>query len=370
MKLNKKLISSFRDKVNSNSHFVYNKYRNINNKNCWGIICSCMDWISVSVRFLTSKRNSNKNIDVRVMDLFSMISAIDIIVESVNQLHRVFFNTQEIPFSNESEIFLNNQLGLSDNEYFKELRAMFGAHPVNLKHKDNKRWYASWPHEPFSTQNTVFEIRLYSNDIDVKDLTFGININELESFAVKHYNHLISLKKEIDKQISDFSKQNRKIKIENKENIIDILKNLKEESIKRFNNEYYNESIDELSTLFNTTLQSQDLAEEEKIYKIELQKVVNEIKSNLQSMNIVNLVTDKILNPDDPPYPYDRIGDLISKLYIYDFDSREDPLYNFYLKELDDFSNNIYHFKGTKTKDEIILKLKMMLYKYNTEGFS
>jgi len=367
MKLNKKLISSFRDKVNSNSNFVYNKYRNINNTNYWGIICSCMDWISVSARFLTSKRNLNKDIDVRVMELFSVISAIDIIVESVNQLHRVFFNTQEIPFSDESDIFLNNQLGLPDNEYFKELRAMFGAHPVNLKHKDNKRWYASWPHEPFSTKNTIFDIRLYSNEIGVKDLTFGINIIELESFAVKHYNHLISLKKEIDKQISDFSKQNSKIKIENKENIKDILKVLKEESIKRFNNDYYNESIDGLITIFNTTLHSKELAEEEKNYKNELLKVVNEIKSNLQSMNIVDLITDKILNPD---YPYDNIAYSISKLYTYDFDSRKEPLYNFHLKKLDEFSNDIYQFKGTKTKDKIILKLKMMLYRFNTKGFS
>lgn len=367
MKLNKNLISDFRDKVNSNSSFVYYKYRNVNNKNHWSIICSCMDWISVSVRFLTSKKKLKQDIDSRVMELFSEISAIDIISESVNQLHRVLLNTKDIPFANETEIFSNNQLGLSDNEYFKELRAMFGAHPVNIKHKDNKQWYASWPHEPFSSQNSIFEIRLYSNDIGVSDLTFGINKVELEAFAAKHYNHLKSLKNEIDKQIAEYKNMNREIRIEEKENIRDVLDILKVESSKRFNNDYYNESIAELILIFNTNLCSSVLQEEENAYKEELLKVINELKANLQAMNIVDLVTDKILNPY---YPYDKIGYSISKLYTYDFDSRKEPLYDFHLKELDKFSSNIYNFTGTKTKNEIILKLKLMLYRYNIRGFT
>jgi hypothetical protein len=301
------------------------------------------------------------------MELFSVISAIDIIVESVNQLHRVFFNTQEIPFSDEKDIFINNQLGLSDNEYFKELRAMFGAHPVNLKHKNNRHWYASWPHEPFLSSNTLFEIRLYSNEIGIKDLTFSISIIELETFVIKHYNHLILLMKEIDKQVNDYSEEHKNKKIENRNDIHELLSTLKEESIGRFNNDYYNESIKELIMIFNTTISIPELIEEERIYKNELLNVVNEIKSNLQLMEIVDLKTDKILNPN---YPYDRLGYSISKLYTYNFDSRKEPLYDSHLKQLDDFSNHIYQFRGTKTKEEIILKLKMMLYRFNTNGFN
>ena len=45
-------ISDFRDLVNSNSNFVYKKYSDNNGKNHWNLICSCMDWISVSISFL------------------------------------------------------------------------------------------------------------------------------------------------------------------------------------------------------------------------------------------------------------------------------------------------------------------------------
>lgn len=40
------------------------------------------------------------------------------------------------------------------------------------------------------------------------------------------------------------------------------------------------------------------------------------------------------------------------------------------MKELDRFSNNIYRFASSETKEEVILKLKMMLYRYSKKGFS
>jgi hypothetical protein len=367
MDLNATLIDTFRKKVNSHSSYVYNKYRDIDNKNHWNLICSCMDWITVSVKFLTTEINYDKDIDVRVMGLFSVISAIDIIVESINQLHRVLCNTQELPFTGENEIFLNNQLALSDNEYFKELRAMFGAHPVNLKHKNGKHWFASWPHEPFSSQNNIFEIRLYSNQVGINDLSFGINAFELEAFAIKHYNHLEFLINEIDKQLEDFCERYKRVKIGKKSDPLELLHVLRKESEIRFNSDYYNGCLDDLIIIFSTTLDIQELKEEEENYKVRLKDVIKEIEKNLQAMKIVDLATDCSLYPK---YPNGEIGYSISKLYDYGFDSSKEPLYDFHMKELDRFSNNIYRFASSETKEEVILKLKMMLYRYSKKGFS
>ncbi len=239
MNINTSLIGSFREKVNSNSNFILNAYRNKSKKDQWSIICSCMDWITVSARFLSSKTHFDDDIDLRVMELFSVISAVDIVLESINQLHRVFFNTTGTPFQSESIIFKNNQLNLSDNEYFKELRAMFGAHPVNLSHKNGKRWYASWPNKPFSSNQNIFEIRLYSNEIDVPDLHFGINITEIESFAVKHYEYLNVLIDEIDNQFALYCAKYRNIEIPSQSSPLQMLNMLKIESQTRFNNDYY-----------------------------------------------------------------------------------------------------------------------------------
>ena len=48
----KELIGQFRDRVNKNN-YVLNKYRNIDGKNKWSCICSCMDWIYVAISYLS-----------------------------------------------------------------------------------------------------------------------------------------------------------------------------------------------------------------------------------------------------------------------------------------------------------------------------
>jgi hypothetical protein len=72
-------ISEFRDLVNSNSSFVCNAFRENNGKNQWNVICSCMDWLTVSIRYLQNTPALDKDIDVRVMQMFSLISAIDLV---------------------------------------------------------------------------------------------------------------------------------------------------------------------------------------------------------------------------------------------------------------------------------------------------
>ena len=45
-------IRDFRNLVNSNSSFVYQIYKNKGDKNLFNLVCSCLDWITVSVRHL------------------------------------------------------------------------------------------------------------------------------------------------------------------------------------------------------------------------------------------------------------------------------------------------------------------------------
>lgn len=367
MNIDQNLIGEFRDKVNSNSSFIYNTYKNKNDKNHWSIICSCMDWISVSVRFLSSKQSFDDEIDVKVMELFSVISAVDIILESINQLHRVLINKNELPFESESIIFKGNQLKLSDNDYFKELRAMFGAHPVNLNHSNGKHWYASWPNQPFSSVGSIFEIRLYSNEIGTEDMHFSIKLHEIELFAIKHYEYLNVLMKEIDNQFTEYCEKYRKIGIPSQPSTIELLRILKYEAENRFNNEYYKSTIDELLVIYTTNLNNEELAKEEELYKEKLLLVIEEIRSNLQNMNLVDLKTDNIINPE---YPYKKVGYAISKLYTYDFDPELEPLFDCHMRELNDFSNNIYNFNKRDSKNQMVVKLKLMLYRYNKNGFS
>lgn len=99
------LINNFRERVNEN-YFVLHIYKNVNGKNKWNCICSAMDWISVSVHYLCSERVLHLSKDENM--------------------------TTNIPFTEEKKIFCNNQFSMDDNNFFKTVRACFGAHPVNL----------------------------------------------------------------------------------------------------------------------------------------------------------------------------------------------------------------------------------------------
>ncbi|MGL5354568.1 MAG: hypothetical protein ACRDA5_14840, partial [Clostridium sp.] len=151
MDLDQNVISKFRRKVN-NSNYVYNIYNNIDDKNKWNCICSAMDWIDIAVNFINSDWNNSKEINIKCMNLFTYISSINLLLESVDQLHRVFFNTSGTPFNGSKNIYKYKINDQDDNKYFKTIRACFGAHPVNLVEpsvpNNNKiKRFASWPSE-------------------------------------------------------------------------------------------------------------------------------------------------------------------------------------------------------------------------------
>jgi hypothetical protein len=360
MDLTDKLIDDFRETVNSNSGFVFHYYHSKEEKNYFHIVCSCMDWISVAIRFLSKDITPDVNVDVRVMQFFSVISAIDIVFESIVQLHRVIFQNNKIPFKGIHEIFKGNQLDLDDNDYFKEVRAMFGAHPVNLNGQGDQKWFASWPYDHLTTDKTTFELRLYSNKVGVNDLTFGLHINQLQDFLLQRYNYLTELKKEIIRQYDSFCKDMASQQIEFSDSPYELILILEKESAKRLNNEYYNGVIYELKKVFSTTLNENHLSAEETEYKIILHQLINELHQKLQAMFFTDLKFYKYLNPD---YSYPDIGYSVSKLFTYEFKREQEPLFDFHMKELDKYSSGQYGFSKTRNPDQIFLKLKMMLFK-------
>lgn len=131
--MDEKLIEEFRERVNDN-YFVLHVYKNKEGKNKWNCICSAMDWISVAVHYLCSKRvlHITKDENMNSIEVYTFLSCIDMLWESIQQLHRVFYNTTDIPFIKEKKVFCNNQFSMDDNNFFKTVRACFGAHPVNL----------------------------------------------------------------------------------------------------------------------------------------------------------------------------------------------------------------------------------------------
>jgi len=144
--INNSKIVKFRNFINENSDYLI-KTEIGKKKNRWNVICSAMDWIDVSTSRISNvnlNANNIKDINLFSTEVFFYISMIDIIFESIKQLHRVIIDINSVPFFNEKSCFSNHNYS-NDNDYFKHIRAIFGAHPVNLRDKENEKWFASWP---------------------------------------------------------------------------------------------------------------------------------------------------------------------------------------------------------------------------------
>lgn len=350
------LITKFRDKVNSNSYFVLHRYKNMNEKNQWNIICSCMDWISVAIRNLYNMKNDNNNIDVLSMQTYLYISSIDIIFEAIKQLNRVLAGNNSIPFENDNSVFKKNTPfeHMDDNTYFKHIRATFGAHPVNLNDKSGQ-WFASWPYKD-SMNEYDFQVRLYSNKINQDDITFGIKFSELNNFLNSRYSYLNDLIEMIDNKYNTYVLEQKEQIINTNNNIVKQLEILLEEAKNRLNNDYYFYAITDLLKIFNTQLSSNNFLE--KKYKEELKKVIDEIHKNLQNMEIVDLSTDNILYPDYPS----SLSYEMSKLLPILSHPTYDPLFDFYLKQINNKSNEEIIIYENDSNDEIFLKVKILMY--------
>ncbi|MBF4370554.1 hypothetical protein EAY04_21425, partial [Vibrio anguillarum] len=86
-----------------------------------------------------------------------------------------------------------------------------------------------------------------------------------------------------------------KEKIETKSDPLEQLYVLRTESEKRLDNDYYNGEIDDLIMIFEAEVTDADLVPLADKYKESLLPLIEEIKTNLQEMNIVDLANDSEL---------------------------------------------------------------------------
>lgn len=351
-------IDDFRDLVNSNSSFVYQAYKDKNGKNLFNLICSCMDWITVSIRHLNNASDFEKNIDTRVMQMFSLISSIDLISESIVQLHRVFINPKTLPFAGEKKCFASRLFAdEDDNSYFKTIRACFGAHPVNLNQSNTKR-FASWPFDSHS--NTAeLTVNLYSANINDEDLSLHLNRNELLEFLTIRYDYLDIIADKIESLFIEYQKSLSKQMIESKFDPLEQLYVLKVESVKRLDNDYYNSEIDDLIMIFEAEVTDPDLVLIADSYKDSLLPLIEEIKTNLQSMNIVDLRNTYELRVRSALRR--ELSYELGKFYSWIHGDRYDPLLHYYFKRFNVVTDGKFNFTKTDEINLTFLKVKLML---------
>lgn len=320
------IINRFREQVSSRG-FTYFWYRTRSELNHWNCICSAMDWITVAAEHIDSI-TEEKAKHMRSIDVFAYISSVDLIVEAVQQLHRVINKTSELLYKDDVEVFAGNQFNQNDLRYFKTLRSCFGAHPVNLAepgdtHPKGMRRFASWSSNTWG--NGTASVILYSNQQKEKDIFLSIDLQQILRFGCKYYNYLEVLGECLETQYEEFAAAKKAEIIPSATDPIEHLEILLQASKQRLDNDVYRSYIQELKLLFTTEITVEENMDIVAAYRNDLLLLIDELHKHLQNMEIVDLEHDDLLTPSPNGMP-NGWGYWYEKLAEYVFDGGYPPM--------------------------------------------
>ena len=361
--MDKEAINRFRNEVNEQG-FVLQMYHNHEGKNLWNIICSAMDWIDVVVEMIDAKNLSGKNDNDSSIKVMTLIMCIDVMWEAVRQLHRVFFATDTIPFTNSTEIFRHKLFKASDNDYFKTIRACFAAHPINLndyftRDKQKERRYASWSGGGFS--NGDFSVILYSNQSDKDAIFLDIYFDELLKFAEQRYTYLNTISEEIVRQRGEYLSFRKNTRIERTGSVDDQILVLIKEARRRFNSDYYDYELNQLKIIFFTQITSSQNLKIVSQYREALLCKVDELFRALQEMKLITLESTQKINDHCPPQCRYTFSKLVDAVYSYG------PIQLVNMSEFEACLGHIIDFRNITSTEELYVCIKAGFYYLNTK---
>ena len=329
-----------REKVNE-TNYIFAKYQNYNSKDQWNCICSSMDWLDVGMTNINKAReelNNSKNLET-CMKFYQYICCIDMVWESICQLHRLFINRDTIPFENDSSIFQMKYFEEDDNIYFKEIRSCFGAHPVKLKTKqtskkqDVTRKFASWSIHYGNPKE--MSVLIYSNIPNTEFEEVVVTVNELENFYEKRCKYIQVIVEAIDSIANSYKEDMKNKTIAKSNDLKEQIAILKNESQQRFGGGILIEELEQVEHFLATQF---SCAKNKSIIESFTQKIIlalTEVYDCFQSMNIDHkLAIENLLLPEYRPsannFGYE-FANLYSKVFhgiwkIYDINPIKTPL--------------------------------------------
>lgn len=329
--LDPNIIYGFRSKVHEHNEFIrlffedYKTNKIIEGKDIWSKICSCMDWLTVSIEGI-EKPEKNSNMNITSLKFTQFLVTIDMIVEGVNHLWLAIGQPNNVkqPYIKDRSIFNGREFDrdYTDEKYFKEIRSWFGVHAVNGNEvylngfSKGVRFFSSWSNSSFLNEEE-FYIRLYSNDKRAEEKYGGfkrVKINDLIQFVSLRYNTLTKLMKEIE-HLYDKEKK----KLQNTPVIYDPhgseLKQLqdlyKQSKERKLTEEHYEYDIQQYISFLSCDLNDFIEADKQlvKEYLLELKPIIP----------VYNKIIQEV---DDSEYEVFKILDMRSEIYkenFYDF---------------------------------------------------
>ena len=228
----------------------------------WNIICSAVHWFRTVEKYLNSENllKEDKE-DNNWGEVYLFITAVDIVINGINDIDKILKNNENSKlFYDCHDVFKNPEK--NDWNHFKNIRAVFGAHPTNLN--GNKEYIVSTYPTPYNSiadrlSGNVKKWDYYTllwkkeKSKSLEQLSFGFNFEEIEIYLDKCINYLDTIYKDFLDMINNYKKEISKEKIERVDSPIKQLNILLKEDKRRLNNRY-EFILKDLKTLLNTKI--------------------------------------------------------------------------------------------------------------------
>lgn len=228
----------------------------------WNIICSAVHWFRTVESYLNSENllKENKE-DYNWGEVYLFLSSVDIVIEGINDVNKIAKDNEKTRlFYKSSEIFKDKEK--DDWEYFKNIRAIFGAHPTKLK--DNNEFIVSTYPTPYNSligklygeiKDWDYYTLLWKKDKkkSLEQVEFGFSFKDIEKYLDKCINYLDNIYEDFLVLINEYKKELSKIKIPKIDKPIKQLNILIKEDEKRLNGRY-NVAIKDVKLLLTTEI--------------------------------------------------------------------------------------------------------------------
>lgn len=263
-----------------------------------------MDWIDVGMTNIGQafdELKKSKGLET-CLKFYQYICCIDMVWESICQLHRVFINPKTLPFANQSNIFQRKLFDKDDNNYFKEIRACFGAHSVNLNSKQEFGLkFASWSiHDGTPTEMSVL---LYSNIPNDEFKKVTVTVGELKSFYETRCQYIQQIIDAIENIAFEHKKRMQNSIIPKSNDAIEQIAILKDASQQRFGGGILVEELEQIELFLTTNFSCEKNETAIEAFRQKVILGIGEIYDCFQNMNIdCNLKIEKLLFPQYKPY--------------------------------------------------------------------
>jgi len=350
-------------KLNGLSEFINGKYQDdillmLDKKfeeNKWNVICAAMHWFrTVEIHLNSEYVLEGETSDYNWGNVYLFLSGVDIVIEGINDINKIAKNNERARlFYGDNEIFKDDKK--DDWEYFKNIRAIFGAHPTKLT--DNEEYIVATYPTPYDgkADSILGEVKdwnyytlLWSKEKSqgLGQLSFGFKFEDIEKYLDKCINYLDVIYQDILNMINDYKKESSQKEIDKKDNPIEQLDILLKEDKDRLNGKYRC-IIEDLKILIETPITN-------KCNEIKYQKYRNQLISE------VPYLYDAIQHPEkndnineiesiincDVEYFNDKSVYYYSKLFEYwNNKNMEDLLINHFKHNIKPFNEDISNIK-------------------------